>query len=189
MAALWTAAKMPILVHMILALSNVIAYTTTGRATLAPSEMTEETSTSVYTKDVVNWEHNTDVLFDEQTGSPDVMLNENTDGFVKLFNALVRKLAPLTSDIGKKTPTPVNTDIKKKYNGWLLRLGIFRSILGKRSNVRKLASLTSDIGTKTPTTVDSDIRKRFNGWSVRSRFFRSDLGKRSIRTSSEPVPV
>jgi len=112
MAALWTAAKTPILVHMLLALSNTIAYTTTGRATLAPSEMTQETLTSVYTKHVVNGKHNTDVLFGEQTGRPEVMLNKNSDGVVMLLNTFVRKL-----NIGKKTPTPVDTDIKKKYNG------------------------------------------------------------------------
>ena len=187
MAALWTAAKMPILVHMLLALSSVTAFTTTGRGTLAPSEMTQETSKSVYTKDVVNGEQNTEMLFGEQTGGPEVMLNEKSDGFVKLFNALVRKLAPLTSDIGRKTPTPVDIDTRKRYNGWLVISRILRSDLGKRTTVRKLAPLTSDIGRKKPTNVDSDIRKRYNGWSVKSRFFRSDLGKRSIRTSSERV--
>ena len=189
MAVLWTAAKMPILVHMLLALSGVIAYTTTGRATLAPSEMTQETSTSVYTNDVVNGERNTEVLFGEQTGGPEVMLNEKSDGLTKFFHALVRKIAPLTSDIARKTPRPVDINIRKRYNGWLLRSRIFRSDLGKRNIVRELAPLASDIGGKTPTTVDSDIRKRYNGWSVRSRFFRSDLGKRSIRTSSERVHV
>ena len=187
MAALWTAAKMPILVHMLLALSGVTAFTTTGRGTVAPSEVTQETSTSVYTKDLVNGERNTEMLFGEQTGGPEVMLNEKSDGFVKLFNALVRKLAPLTSDIGRKTSTPVDTDTRKRYNGWLLISRILRSDLGKRTAVRKLTSLTSDIGRKKPMTVDNNIRKRYNGWAVKSRFFRSDLGKRSIRTSSKRV--
>ena len=90
---------------MLLALSDVMAYTTTGRTSLAPSETKEETSTSVYTKDVVNGERSTEVIFGEQTGGPEVMLNEDSRVLVELFRAFVRK--SLTSDIVRKTPKTV----------------------------------------------------------------------------------
>ena len=131
MAVLWTVAKMPILVYMLLALSDVIAYTTTGRTSLAPSETTEKISASVYTNDVVNDERSTELFVGEQTGIPEVMLNEHRRVFAELFRAFVRN--SLTSDIVRKTPKTVHTGLKNRYNGWFARPRKFRSDLGKRS--------------------------------------------------------
>ena len=131
MAVLWTVVKMPILVYMLLALSDVMAYTTTGRTSLAPSDTKEETSTSVYTKDVVNGERSTELIFGEQPGTPEVRLNEDSRVLLELFRAFVRK--SLTSDIVRKTPKTVYTGLRKRHNGWFVRSRMFRSDLGKRS--------------------------------------------------------
>ena len=122
---------MPILVYMLLALPDVIAYTTTGRTSLAPTATTEETPTSVYVNDVDNEERSTEVFYGEQTGGPEVRLTEDSRVLVELFRAFVRK--SLTSDIGRKTPKTVHTGLRKRHNGWLVRSRMFRSDLGKRS--------------------------------------------------------
>ena len=131
MAVLWTVAKMPTLVYMLLALSDVMAYTTTGRTSLAPSETKEETSTSVYTKDVVNGERSTEVIFDEQTGTPEVRLNEDSRVLLELFRTFVR--TSLSSGIVRKTPKAIHMNLRKRYNGWFVKSRMFRSDLGKRS--------------------------------------------------------
>ena len=128
MAALWTAAKMLMMIAVLQASADESVHSTVGRPSQAPNETHTENSTTDYSGfgDVTSDEDNTNVTFVDNFGKQELMLNENIDMLVMLIQALRR-------DTSKDTPEIVHTNKQKRYSGWFKRPRIFRSNLGKRS--------------------------------------------------------
>ena len=92
MAALWTAAKMLMMIAVLQTSADESIHSTVGRPSQAPNETHTENSTTDYSGfgDVTSDEDNTNVTFVDNFGKQELMLNENIDMLVMLIQALRR---------------------------------------------------------------------------------------------------
>ena len=124
MAALWTAAKMLMMIAVLQASADESVHSTVRRPSQAPSE----TSMTDYNGfgDVTSSDDTTKLTFVDNFGKQELMLNKTIDMLVMLLQGLRRDTGKDTSEIGR-------TNKQKRYSGWFKRPRIFRSDLGKRS--------------------------------------------------------